>query len=96
MSDLKHTPGPWRASKNLTPGWFTVTEDKNSNVGICTVAGEANAKLIAAAPELLRVLKQVRCAMDASDNIDANGTITQQFGEFFVKEISKAINLATS
>lgn len=89
MSNLKHTPGPWHV-------YLGAVVNERNMIVVPDGISEADAKLIAAAPELLRVLKQVRCAMDASDNIDANGTITQQFGEFFVKEISKAIDLATS
>lgn len=60
MTKTSHTPGPWRITRDQTPGQF-VTIDKvrdAHNSVICTlhVNAEANARLIAAAPDLLEAL----------------------------------------
>lgn len=60
----KHTPGPWTVSRETTRGQF-VTETHirgphNAHValvGPCEI--DANARLIAAAPELLTALKMI-------------------------------------
>lgn len=57
---IKHTPGPWFAGT----GWIGAGDVKDGKV-ICSIdhfpygATEANANLIAAAPEMLQVLERV-------------------------------------
>jgi len=73
MNDKKHTPGPWGFSGPW--GWLTkeggfsiVAGKQNEQVVICSRnscgpdAGEmiANARLIAAAPDMLEALKNAR------------------------------------
>jgi len=74
-----HTPGPWTMSSPMGAGrdegrepWFWVSADRTLHLQVAPcpdgyVAGEneANARLIAAAPELLEAL---RTALDASWN----------------------------
>jgi hypothetical protein len=60
----QHTPGPWRIRGGLN-GDGTVEAVTNNRgvawpIDIGTDEGEANARLIAAAPELLAALKNVR------------------------------------
>lgn len=73
----KHTPGPWtafqRPKEEGTNYWRITFTDRSSDslVGYC---GEANARLIAAAPELLEALVMVRdadndCARDGLPTI---------------------------
>ena len=81
MSD--HTPGPWKvetSSWDFTEYWTVETED---GVEICmeptdfaayesgafiTPGGEvANARLIAAAPDLLDACRQLICALETDD-----------------------------
>ena len=55
----KHTPGPWR----IHAGTIKFHIDNNKE-GVCSTSGdsiwdEANANLIAAAPELLEALKEI-------------------------------------
>lgn len=53
MSESKWTPGPWEIY-DTTKGQFGVT---NKLVGfVCFVESEANARLIAAAPDLLAAI----------------------------------------
>ena len=70
MSEPKHTPGEWRVGfENAgimaqcierNPGWIPVTGACMSfafGAVVAMVDGEANARLIAAAPDLLEALK---------------------------------------
>ena len=59
MSEAKHTPGPWRyestSGSNYARIFLSADEGDGDNLrGYC---GEANARLIAAAPELLEYLQ---------------------------------------
>lgn len=61
---MKHTPGPWTYRKKLHAlhGNSDLFEIHWSSEGECTaeiVHGEANARLIAAAPEMLNLLKEL-------------------------------------
>ena len=70
-TDLKHTPGPWTSGINDVPyaehDGIAWTVDAEIG-GICMVDGpdewnEANARLIAAAPELLTELVEARTTL---------------------------------
>lgn len=56
----KHTPGPWIA-KEFAGNWNVTTTEKPRTHNVCKVSDlddtEANARLIAAAPELLEALR---------------------------------------
>lgn len=64
----KNTPGPWKIEKRTTRGEFVTTThivskdgDHIAEVGPCNI--EANARLVAAAPELLEILEWItHCA----------------------------------
>ena len=63
MSTAKFTPGPWKVTRNTTPGQLvtdTKVRDRHDGV-VCVVHidAEANARLIAAAPELLACIEQL-------------------------------------
>lgn len=82
---MKHTPGPWRYSPQVVPsyGFYIQTEDmSHKNTFIGDVGGglqqpqeiEANAKLIAAAPELMDMLGElIRAGQEALDYQDGSG-----------------------
>lgn len=89
MSETKHTPGPWEAERTI-PGW-RIGPSYGLVCAICqsTDSGtherqEANAHLIAAAPEMLQILKDTRdflemegfekCATSAIDSVIAQAT----------------------
>lgn len=59
---MKHTPGPWVVTKTNGNNRVRVTSE-NGIVGVCTVhallAKEANARLIAKAPEMYELLEQI-------------------------------------
>lgn len=55
MSDAKHTPAPWSDSGN-EPDYWPITDANGyliANVWRDTESGKSNARLIAAAPDLL-------------------------------------------
>ena len=62
MSAAKHTPGPWTQDKygNVkTPSGGMLVTDGVALGGYSTEETRANARLIAAAPELLEALKDI-------------------------------------
>ena len=79
--NAKHTQGPWIA-KAGTGRWNVTTSDKPRTFNICSintdrVEQEANAKLIAAAPELLDIAKQALAlhpSWDAAREVIAKAT----------------------
>lgn len=81
----KHTPGPWTAGKFQDTG---LNNQISVHPAICTAYGakeeaEANARLIAAAPEMLAALQEVQIYVD-------------NFGESHLTElVSFAISKAT-
>lgn len=66
MSNTKHTPGEWRVEKqnyhHVTNGLVTIADVSPHNK-----EGEVNAKLIAAAPELLEALRQLSSQISKMD-----------------------------
>jgi len=64
MSDAKHTPGPWKAhATNKARSGVTEYEIHWSDDGECVaeiVHGAPDAHLIAAAPEMLNALKELK------------------------------------
>ena len=75
--NAKHTPGPWAASGN-----YVDTADRKHGIAACCTATEEyhdNARLIAAAPEMLRDLELANTMLnflygitddDAPNNVD--------------------------
>jgi len=71
-----HTPGPWHCTDDLVIE--TPIEDGNGRVALVTVAKVArggphrvdNARLIAAAPDLLAALEQIETAWDSIPECD--------------------------
>ncbi len=64
MNESKYTPGPWIAemSETSTGGYFTIRGSDNEivcHIGLTEAQDEADAKLIAAAPELLAACEMI-------------------------------------
>jgi hypothetical protein len=74
MSEAKHTPGPWRVGKGGPNGCPTVGTEKGLMVAMVSHGNshptQANARLIAAAPDLLEALEW---ALDAWDTHNRTG-----------------------
>ena len=84
-NDARHTPGPWKAVEAAynPPGWLWVQNgpgallaDVHQNVNIPMDARNANARLMAAAPELLEALQEIITAADGEgwSQLDAGFT----------------------
>lgn len=95
----KHTVGKWRIVTN-TFGQFAIADKDNhsiANLGHNTVYGEdeiiANAKLIAAAPEIIKAIQILLIAMK-------NGDITifpeNDTGTDYITILENAIKIATT
>ena len=64
MADTQHTPGPWDAETTNRLAYYAVHHWVNGEK-MCLPHSEANAALIAAAPDLLEVVFGL---LDAHDN----------------------------
>lgn len=82
MSNAKHTPGPWKTSRAKRPSDGAYDYAIGADFGDQTLAiaeafgrvdddiypdAEANARLIAAAPDMLEVIKQLLKSSDGWD-----------------------------
>ncbi len=75
----EHTPGPWNISKLATPDYapefgIYAGDEQRDLARVVNANSEANARLIAAAPELLETCRfALSCILDAEDleEIDA-------------------------
>jgi hypothetical protein len=69
MTQQKHTPGPWVARPDpnalLHDDWCVGIGDSLANIDKVAVCSERDARLIAAAPDLLEVLQElINCPYD--------------------------------
>jgi len=67
---MKHTPGPWTIGS--TEGGWTCVKPVDHNLAICNLVenNEANAVLIAVAPDLLEACKNTVISMEALQKSD--------------------------
>jgi len=75
VSDVKHTPGPWICEGSTV---FSLNDDGLNRMwlhverhGRPEGESEANARLIAAAPELLEACKAMRKTMYSPDSLES-------------------------
>jgi enterochelin esterase-like enzyme len=90
----KHTPGPWRHNPDNTG----MNDDGRIMAGITVIAtdvygrtddeGIANARLIAAAPELLEAAKEAQCSCTLRER--ASGHLVECWMPALVAAIAKA------
>ena len=101
MSEIKPTPGPWEA-KPTGPwdGWDGWSVEDATGAVVCDAHGsqldgrrEANARLIAAAPELLEAL--IELADEVADRFDLDSPSTNPSIKHAVSSARAAIAKAT-
>ena len=70
MTNETHTPGPWRASPPPIMGAYCVTRwpDSDEYSNVAEVERIEDARLIAAAPDLLEALRKVVAASNSDDS----------------------------
>lgn len=87
MTDVKHTPGPWFLEQTDSALWIGVEKAAGGKVGDVITSLEygsdynpwhnevalANARLIAAAPDLLAMLKVAQLWLDIDGRYDMQG-----------------------
>lgn len=101
MNKTKHTSGPWKVADDLTKDGTPIVRGGRHNEAVCYSAvdrllGEkgpsdvemANARLIAAAPDLLEALKTVRCFYENAKYLSGDE-------EAILHEVRAAISRAT-
>lgn len=99
MSEQKHTPGPWRTEVDIFRERLEIRSEDGNRIAVCMhdfpmsmQTHDANANLIAAAPEMLAELEAQRRACkwmpEAPDCSDAD--CTNQDSCSILKVISKA------
>lgn len=105
MNEAKHTPGPWWVEVDTDPEaswerkWPTIHAEKYEVVGCEGLYGDyetdmANARLIAAAPDLLDALQGIIGYFDSGNNVPVSqATIKARSDE--VKSARAAIAKAT-
>lgn len=86
---MNHTPGPWTVQSNGPLGTWWVEATGHAKRTVChmsdaglTERGQADARLIAASPELFAVLKEVEASASALLTVDPaakpKGTLLRQ------------------
>lgn len=67
----EHTPGPWFAERPYKePGLYVTAAPNTALIARVWNDNEANARLIAAAPELLKALERLVLGYDCNDYCD--------------------------
>jgi len=89
-NEVRHTPGPWRVTGSIHD---PVTSDDGDIItgfvrGPTAEIGDANARLIAAAPELLEALRSVQEFLAAGGRLHADALFDD---ESAIDMINKAI-----
>jgi hypothetical protein len=89
---MKHTQGDWKAEwthseSNIKKGWHIITGNYDDIIDIPNAPeAEANAKLIAAAPEMLSILL----------DLQKYNSMHKEFNDTFAARLNAAIQKATN
>jgi hypothetical protein len=103
QTEAKHTPAEWAISKLATPDYAPEFAIYSGNDRVAIVVGDkaqTNARLIAAAPELLEVAKLFLTALNASDSehesfVDSGADVTgwmHEHAHVVKAALAKALN----
>lgn len=98
--NTKHTPGPWRFHHNEGQTFNFITDKYNNCIAKALInehhipadVAEENARLIAAAPELLEALKNILADVEYSEKEIPAGAIGQRQIRAAKAAIQKATN----
>jgi len=93
----KHTPGPWRVTRVGTRD-VLVNVNGNRLTYLDDDSGKANARLMAAAPELLgtfRVIEQQLTDWGIGDDVDINGADAVDYLNALLLDVRAVIAKAT-
>ena len=105
MSAARHTPGPWEQKiqscalwsictvYGTEQGWVEIHAPNGSHTADVRAESTANARLIAAAPDLLEALKEI--AADYVDRFDLDDPSTNPGIKSTIKQAQAAIAKAT-
>lgn len=88
MNTSKHTPGPWYVTASDPDGGMIVTEEETITYWPCndldSAENMANARLIAAAPDMRAALNSIHAELDgkewSSDTLDNVAAILRDAG----------------
>lgn len=72
MTQPKHSPAPWKSGRNVIAADSTVICTVNRPLGGDARIEESNARLIAAAPDLLASLKEMVAGLLATASLGLN------------------------
>lgn len=80
--ETKHTPGPWKVGRHdgnsgQLAGWQVLSDNPDDRIQglVCQNAGPDNARLIAAAPDMLAALERYKNE-DEEDGVDKQNDTT--------------------
>lgn len=90
----RHTPGPWFTEALSTIGHCAIVDADGFTVANPSPMGQANARLIAAAPEMLALLREVVDARNA--NTRALKEAIQKASPGWIRDARAAIARATA
>jgi hypothetical protein len=78
---MTHTPGPWTASQYMdTPDWGVITDENRVVVGLSSRITADDARLIAAAPDLLQALIHLVIESESVQDMD-DAAVNRNFGQ---------------
>lgn len=105
MSEAKHTPGPWYVDQDERPGmqWNRHIHSQTADYAVCFMAhsdgkdparDEANANLIAAAPNLLEALRDLLAVNTEAAGLSMSVIASSEEFAHFMRECERKCGAA--